>query len=230
MYDLNLITGRALPDRTLSLTYDDGPGPATLRLGQYLREMNCSATFFVLGRHAEQYFGACARLRALGHCVGNHTHSHQDLVKGLTAGADNIDDIRRTDGLVQEGTDEFIFFRPPFGSWSAAVAETLNANKAISSFHIGPIYWDFDSRDWEYCSQGKSPRDCADFCLAEIHQKRRGILLMHDGSADRDSAVQAEFTFRTTQLLLPPLLKDGYRIVPLTEIPRVAGHLGRSGT
>lgn len=225
MYYPKLITGHSMPDRTLCLTYDDGPAPGTLRLGEYLHELDCPAIFFMLGRHAEQFPDATARLRALGHGVGNHTYSHPDLVEGLRARTDHADDIHQTEILIRDGADRPVFFRPPFGSWSPSVAETLNAHPALASNHVGPIYWDFDSRDWEYCKQGRRPGECADSVFRQIERKRRGILLMHDGQVSGDSAAQAEFALRVTQLLVPPLLELGYRIVPLGEVPEIAAIL-----
>jgi peptidoglycan/xylan/chitin deacetylase (PgdA/CDA1 family) len=51
------IKGDRLPDRTLCLTFDDGPGPRTLEIGQYLYTRKISATFFTIGRHMEEFAG-----------------------------------------------------------------------------------------------------------------------------------------------------------------------------
>jgi peptidoglycan/xylan/chitin deacetylase (PgdA/CDA1 family) len=225
MYFPQLITGRSMPDRTLCLSYDDGPAPGTLPLGEYLHALECPATFFMLGRHAEQFPDASARLRALGHGVGNHSYSHPDLVAGLAAKTDHADDIHQAEILLRDGADRPVFFRPPFGSWSPGVAQALNAHPALASRHVGPIYWDFDSRDWEYCRHARRPGECADAALRQIELRRRGIVLMHDGQESGDSAAQAEFALRVTQLLVPRLLALGYRIIPLDQVPEIAAIL-----
>ena len=57
MYSTLPFTGTSMPDKTLCLTFDDGPGetngeskgPRTLELAQYLHAEGIAATFFVLG-------------------------------------------------------------------------------------------------------------------------------------------------------------------------------------
>src|SRR5438477_6406658 len=95
------IKGIDLPHRTLCLTYDDGPGetvdggpgPQTSELGDYLAEEGIAATFFVIGRHAEQHPATLGRLHRAGHTLGNHTYSHPGLVALAEAGGDVISEI-----------------------------------------------------------------------------------------------------------------------------------------
>jgi peptidoglycan/xylan/chitin deacetylase (PgdA/CDA1 family) len=57
MFTSDGIYGNDLPDRTLCLTFDDGPGetkgegpgPRTLELAQFLASRMITATFFVIG-------------------------------------------------------------------------------------------------------------------------------------------------------------------------------------
>jgi len=64
----------------LYLTFDDGPNPYTTeRIVRLLQRERVPATFFMVGRHAEQ-FPRLARLVArAGFGVGNHTHTHTRL-------------------------------------------------------------------------------------------------------------------------------------------------------
>src|SRR4051794_27518941 len=84
MWSDRLIRGASLPDQTLCLTFDDGPGDATVaggesqtvELGYYLSEERISATFFFVGAFLREHAGVPERLRELGHTIGNHTFSH----------------------------------------------------------------------------------------------------------------------------------------------------------
>jgi len=42
-----------LPDKTIALTCDDGPGPNTVRIADFLRNSGVPATFFVVGKHVQ---------------------------------------------------------------------------------------------------------------------------------------------------------------------------------
>src|SRR5208282_1800294 len=72
-------------ERNLALTFDDGPDPVdTPRLLDLLREKNVKATFFVVGKRADQYPEIVRRAWAEGHLIANHTWSHYSLFCFLT--------------------------------------------------------------------------------------------------------------------------------------------------
>src|ERR1035441_5122638 len=69
----------------VALTFDDGPDPVTTpRVLDVLREKQVRATFFVVGRRAEQHPELVRRALAEGHLVENHTWSHSSLFCFLT--------------------------------------------------------------------------------------------------------------------------------------------------
>jgi peptidoglycan-N-acetylglucosamine deacetylase len=72
-------------ERRLALTFDDGPDPVdTPKLLDLLREKNVKATFFVIGKRADQYPEIVRRAWSEGHLIGNHTWSHRPLFCFLT--------------------------------------------------------------------------------------------------------------------------------------------------
>jgi peptidoglycan/xylan/chitin deacetylase (PgdA/CDA1 family) len=74
------VVGRGPRQRVLYLTFDDGPNPYTTEpIVRFLQREQVPATFFMVGRHVEQ-FPRVARLVAhAGFGVGNHTHTHTRL-------------------------------------------------------------------------------------------------------------------------------------------------------
>lgn len=65
-----------MPDeRTIYLTFDDGPGPYTEELLDILAEYNVKATFFVTCRDPN-YEDMVGRAASEGHSIGVHTASH----------------------------------------------------------------------------------------------------------------------------------------------------------
>jgi peptidoglycan/xylan/chitin deacetylase (PgdA/CDA1 family) len=239
-FDLD-IKGNLLPPKTICLTYDDGPGetdgpgpgPRTSALGRYLFEQGIAATFFALGRHAEQYPGLVRQLRDWGHLVGNHTYSHPGLVALAASGGDVVGELERTDRLIRDAVaGPVTFLRAPYGNWREKLGPGSDIDKHISivasilnrsgrfGHYVGPINWDISSLDWEFWGRGDSAEQCAAACLQRIEQIGRGIVLMHDSS--EDAALRAHNrTADTTRLLVEALRQRGYRFVRLDAIPQV---------
>src|SRR5256885_4244590 len=66
--------------RCVALTFDDGPDPVdTPKLLDLLREKDVKATFFVVGKRADQYPEIVRRAWVEGHLIANHTWSHNSL-------------------------------------------------------------------------------------------------------------------------------------------------------
>jgi len=79
-----LVSNRSQVDtngrRCLALTFDDGPNARhTQELLRILRQKEVKATFFVVGRQAEEHPDLLRRVAAEGHQVANHTYSHPSL-------------------------------------------------------------------------------------------------------------------------------------------------------
>jgi peptidoglycan/xylan/chitin deacetylase (PgdA/CDA1 family) len=69
----------------VALTFDDGPDPVdTPKLLDLLREKGVKATFFVVGKRADQYPEIVRRAWAEGHLIASHTWSHPNLFCFLT--------------------------------------------------------------------------------------------------------------------------------------------------
>jgi peptidoglycan/xylan/chitin deacetylase (PgdA/CDA1 family) len=216
------ITGADIPDGSLVLTYDDGPGPNTLPVAEYLSGMGIEATFFVVGQFAEKQPQVLARLRALGHRVGNHTWTHRNggLPEQLVdkGPASIVDELQRTATLLDGGARP-IAFRAPWGSWNSAVAAALNANTTLNSRHVGPIEWTIDCKDWAAWRDGVDPTVVATAYRVQANSTKKGIVLMHDYTADIPAIAAANRSAELTRALVPMLVADGFRFVPLAAVP-----------
>jgi peptidoglycan/xylan/chitin deacetylase (PgdA/CDA1 family) len=228
------LTGLSLPDRTLCLTFDDGPGatpgggsgPRTTQLSEYLTLQGIPATFFMVGKHARLFPQLAATLATGGHASGNHTFHHLDLVALRQSGGDVVREVRSAHPLVAAaGPASQTLFRPPYGSWSGDVADELNADVFTAALHVGPVMWDVDAADWAAWREGRSAESCADDYLAAIEEAGRGIVLMHDSTADSDDLRAGNRTFDMVKLLVPRLRARGYRFVGLNRVPDIAAAL-----
>ena len=222
MFFTTPITGISLPSKTLCLTYDDGPGPSTLRIARFLAEHEVAATFFVCGKHADQLPQVLPEIQELGHLLGNHTYDHPNLVERLAAGEDIVKQVVRTRKLIGRSSRGITtYFRAPYLQWSAAVADALNGNMNCALAHVGPIGADYRSRDWAYWANERSPEECADALIRNIGARGRGIVLMHDSTVDQEASRQRWMTHRLTEIVVPSLLAMGYSFVRLDEVPGV---------
>ncbi len=165
-YD-HVIRGNPLPRGVLSLTYDDGPGPHSIEIGELLASHGIGVTFFVLGKNVQGRQAAIARLKSLGHLIGNHTFGHPRLPDLMADGGDVAAELIRTHELIADPHESGpVFFRAPHGDWNRdgddgeAVASALNQCPRLHEY-VGPIGWDIDGADWRFWREGRSVADCA---------------------------------------------------------------------
>ena len=113
-----LVANRSRVDRAdcIALTFDDGPDPVdTPRLLDLLREKGVKATFFVVGKRADQYPEIVRRAWEEGHLIANHTWSHPNLFCFLTPRRLRAEIERGTESVVRSCGLRTLYFRSPVG-------------------------------------------------------------------------------------------------------------------
>jgi len=139
----------------VALTFDDGPDPVdTPKLLDLLREKNVKATFFVVGKRADQYPEIVRRAWTEGHLIANHTWSHYSLFCFLMPGRLRAEIDRCTESIRRTCGSRPRFFRSPVGlrhpllapyleeagleyvSWTIRTRDTLTANSSILARRI----------------------------------------------------------------------------------------------
>ncbi|QEH34770.1 Bifunctional xylanase/deacetylase precursor [Aquisphaera giovannonii] len=235
-----------LPPGTLCLTYDDGPGrgegprdgpgPRTADLGAYLHSEGIRAAFFAVGRAAERHPDILAGLRSLGHLVANHTYDHASRHAFVERGGDAHEQLARTDAAIRPHVDGPVtFFHAPYGDWwlcgraESNVAAPLNRSP-LAPRYPGPIGRDVDGLDVGFWRDDRPAEACAGACLEAIGRVGRGIVLMHDSTADIEEIRRRNRALGLARALIPELRRRGYRFVRLDEIPRVASMCRGAGT
>jgi len=107
-----------------ALTFDDGPSPDTTpRILDTLRREGVRATFFVLGKHAEQHPELVERIIREGHEIGNHGYDHGILA--FAGPAQVHRQLHRTERIIKlAGAPPTRVFRTPHGFRSPFVSRT----------------------------------------------------------------------------------------------------------
>lgn len=213
--------GNELPDKTLSLTFDDGPSSRTAELADYLAAKGIGATFFINGKNVPGRQAALDTIVARGHLLANHTQNHLQLTKLSSSAV--ISEISRTDAILEDVQPNGPWLiRAPFGAWSGRIANNVNGTGMRK--YVGSVFWDVGGQltstaaaDWACWSKGVSIERCGDLYLSEIGRRRRGIVLMHDAHGK---------TVDMVKKLVPRLIAEGYRFAKLPDVPSVARALG----
>jgi len=219
MFHRDNINGQLLNDKQLCLTFDDGPGVHTLPIALFLNKFNIRATFFVVGKYATDNLDILLKLKDLGHIVANHTFEHPDMPYYCSVNGDVQDQIIRTNSVIKPYVNsELVYFRAPYGKWSAEVADELNENLKSSINMCGPIYWEIPGIDCHYWNIGKSVEEAIEAYLFEVNTHQKGIIVMHDEIADMDIVKSKNKTYELVQGLIPQLIDLGYQFVGLDQI------------
>jgi peptidoglycan/xylan/chitin deacetylase (PgdA/CDA1 family) len=201
-YRMNRVRREVVKNRILALTYDDGPSSAlTPQLLDLLRRREARATFFMLGRHAQQHPHIVDRVIREGHDIGCHSDQHLhawktlpwEAVADIDAGYERLSRWIQPDGM----------FRPPYGKMTLPTYWSIRRRGA-------PVWWwTIDSGDTHEVPP--SAGQVADRVRAE----GGGIVLMHD--LDRTQS-RNEFVLELTAALLDVAQRESFQIKPLREL------------
>src|SRR5256885_15024195 len=99
------------------LTIDDGPSPAhTVALLDLLDRFQARATFFVIGKNAEQYPQLVTEILTRGHEIANHTYTHPSASFWMAGPGRTAMEIDLCAELLRTAPDRPArFFRAPAG-------------------------------------------------------------------------------------------------------------------
>jgi len=197
------IFGKALPKKTVVLTFDDGPHRRySEEIAAILKQYDAPAVFFSVGRNigtldanGAAHLGAGAevsrKLKAAGYVLANHSLTHAQLSKqsgdGLKA------EILGTDTLLRAvDPQRSALFRFPYG------ARNKEGMHMLADAHLKSVMWNIDSLDWA----DPVPSSIAERVLRSVDKEGRGIILFHDIH---------ERTVKALPLVLEKLAAEGYQ-------------------
>lgn len=160
-------------ERTLYLTFDDGPDPEyTPPILDLLKAHGATATFFLVGNRIDEHPDVVRRIVEEGHSLGNHSWTHPFMSDLSIEG--QMDEIARTDASLSAFDGRAWHpFRPPCG--------VLPRNLLFRFARTGRTvaFWSYDSHDYE--------RLPATTLIERIRRQppRSGdVVLMHDDNPD----------------------------------------------
>jgi peptidoglycan/xylan/chitin deacetylase (PgdA/CDA1 family) len=159
----------------VTLTFDNGPWPGvTEAVLDTIGEREVHATFFVVGNQLQRRGARSLAERAVaeGHWIGNHTMTHSVL---FGDGADPIDEVEPTQGLIGELSHASRWFRP-FGR-GGVIDDRLLSREAVEYLeHHGYscVLWNSVPRDWE------DPDAWIELAMVDIEANDWTVVVLHD--------------------------------------------------
>ena len=144
-------------EKTLYLTFDDGPHPLiTPKILEILKRYDAKATFFCIGNNVKKYPETFELLKKEGHSVGCHTFNHENGWKTKTD--DYIKSFQDANKLIHSN-----LFRPPHGKIKRSelkklkILNFLNDSKHYTlNSKLTIVAWTVIAYDWDHAL---SPED-----------------------------------------------------------------------
>lgn len=133
-------------EKTIYLTFDDGPHPTITPLVlEILKRYDAKATFFCIGNNVRQFPATFELIKKEGHSVGCHTFNHENGWKTKTQ--DYVGSVSAANELIQSN-----LFRPPHGKIKRSELKKLRT----SNSELQTVAWTVIAYDWDHAL---SPED-----------------------------------------------------------------------
>ncbi|MNW54046.1 Peptidoglycan-N-acetylglucosamine deacetylase [compost metagenome] len=212
-------------EKTVYLTFDDGPSKLTDEVLDILQKEGVAATFFVLGEHAKHSPEVINRIVEAGHTLGNHTYDHEyaDLYSSFTH---FWKQVKATEEVLREITgNRTELVRAPGGTYGHFDDTYF---KLLEQGGYKVFDWDVDSGD----SKRKGvPASEIIRNVTSTKLKNEMVVLLHDGTGHAESVKALPeiikfykkngYTFRAlsseqapVQFSISPSLKNKGRTAP----------------
>ncbi|MEU1270185.1 glycosyltransferase [Streptomyces sp. NPDC005799] len=179
-------TTLSVPDKTIALTFDDGPNPTwTPQVLAILRKYDVPGTFFLVGSMVSRYPGIVRTMVQQGNEVGVHTFTHVDLSYQSTARV-NREMTQTQLALAGAAGITTTLFRAPYSSGTDAIDNySWPVYQRLGKDGYTSVFVDTDSDDW------KKPGVSKIVQWATPKSGKGAAVLMHDAGGDRSQTVRA---------------------------------------
>lgn len=187
----------------MALTFDDGPGAGSARILRILAEYGVPATFFQCGKHVQRAPELSHWIRASGHEIGNHSHTHPNFALHPPSFIEG--EFRLAQQAIAEASGSApVLMRAPYGvRWFGfrAMQERLG---------LTGVMWSILGCDWRLPAEAIADR--------VVSGARDGaIVCLHDGRAMlKDPDINS--TIEAVRRIVPALLEKGYRLETVSQL------------
>ncbi len=195
-----------MPERTIALTFDDGPDPTwTPQILDVLADNGAHGTFFVIGSEVARNPALTKRITDAGNELGLHTFTHPNLQR--IAPWRRTLELSQTQVAIARATGVHTnLARFPYSSKPSAI-DDVNWKIVKDAGRQGYLIVvnDVDSEDWQRPGVRQIVRN------ATPPGDTPAVILFHDAGGDRSQTVAALRRF------IPMMKARGYRFTTVTE-------------
>ncbi|MEU0893286.1 bifunctional polysaccharide deacetylase/glycosyltransferase family 2 protein [Streptomyces massasporeus] len=176
----------SVPDKTIALTFDDGPNPTwTPQVLAILEKYEVPATFFLVGSMVSRYPSVVRDMVDQGHEVGIHTFTHVDL--SYQSDARVRREMEQTQlALAGAAGITTTLFRAPYSSETDAIDNySWPVYKELGQDGYTSVFVDTDSDDWKRPGVSKIVQ------WATPKKNKGASVLFHDAGGERSQTIEA---------------------------------------
>ncbi len=153
---------------SVSVTFDDGPGPPTEAILGWARDHRVQLGFFLLPEMAKAAPSLVRCMAREGHVIGSHFWQHSP--KLLKRKVKFQMELQRSVKVIEEISEKSLeHCRPPYG-WLFPWQE-----KWMTGLGLTPVYWTLNMEDYRPLPLDKTLR------RLELYLRPGDIVVMHDG-------------------------------------------------
>ena len=214
------INPSVISDKTIYLTFDDGPSYLTEKILDILKEENVPATFFVTSRGIDTYSNVIKRMQEENHTIALHTstHNYSYIYSSDENYFKDLEEIRNKVYNITGVKSRII--RLPGGSsntvskkYSKGIITRITNRLTENDFYY--FDWNIDSLD----ASGSVSKEVIYNSVTQNIHSGTNVVLMHDSS-----------TKETTVLALKDIIKyakdNGYTFAKITKkTPQIHHHI-----
>ncbi|MFH8802580.1 bifunctional polysaccharide deacetylase/glycosyltransferase family 2 protein [Streptomyces sp. NPDC017936] len=180
----------SVPDKTIALTFDDGPNPTwTPQVLEILEKYDVPGTFFLVGSMVSRYPDIVKEMVEEGNEVGIHTFTHVDLSYQSDARVNR--EMQQTQlALAGAAGITTTLFRAPYSSETDAIDNySWPVYKRLGEDGYTSVFIDTDSDDW------KRPGVSKIIEWATPEDGEGASVLFHDAGGERSQTIKALPTY-----------------------------------
>lgn len=184
-------------EKKAAITFDTSWGDDhTTEILDILDKEGVKATFFVIGRWADEFPDKTKEIAKRGNEIGNHSDKHPDFTK--LSSSEMINEVAAADAKLMTLTGvKPVFFRFPEGTYNDTSVDVIEktGHKCIQ--------WDVDSIDW------RNDGENIEYNRVISKTKQGSIILFHNSGM---------YTAKTLPRVIQKLKAQGYKFVKLSDL------------
>lgn len=175
-------------EKTVYLSFDDGPSKFTERFLDILSKHDIKATFFVVGKNDPKSKEILKRIVKEGHTLAPHTYTH--IYNKIYASVDSfLDDFKEINDLIYETTG----VKPNILRFAGGTVNVHNV-RIFRELSAEMLRRGYTFYDWDVSAEDANKNATADSIINSIingvHDNRSNIVLMHDTSGQTLKALE----------------------------------------